>query len=568
MDRARIEIAGDTRQAITPAFPAELTVDVDVPNNPKLKFSITVTTAKHADRARVDFRVRVVSEDVSVTVFRRTLRVDDHNQWHDASVNLAAWAGKPVALHFETFPARGKLDVPVWADRVNTVWGAPELLAGAPVTPPDRPSAILIVVDTLRHDYLGIHGFEGDISTNLDWLALESARFDNAFAPAPWTKPTVATLLSGLYPQTHGVRDQGGRINREATDTLSDEAHTLAEVFQNAGYDTAAFVGNAWLGPAYGFGQGFDTYFVDNHDGLLVDKADDWIASRGNDTPYFLYLHLINVHGPYRAPENDYLALRDSPSLSPDRTLVKGDPGRPRHFETTPFANADEKDQLRAWKAKYAATVRQLDRRLGALVGELRESGELERTWVVFTSDHGEEFLEHGSWEHGYSLCDHQLHVPLWIREPGARSAGRRVPQVVSLLDVMPTILGASSLPIPDEAQGSDRSRWLSDTPRDRERTIAVGTGIMNRPAVHSLRTDRFHLLWDTSSDEIELFDTETDPDESVNVASEQAELAARLKQLLRSQLAQVDSAGTLESEVVPIPDDLRDRLRGLGYIP
>ena len=429
MDRARVQIADDARQAITPAFPAELAFNVDVPIQPTLKFSIALTTNKRAERARVNFLVRVVSEDVSVTVFRRTLRVDEHNQWHDASVNLAAWAGKPVSLHFETFPARGKLDVPVWADRVITVWGAPELLRGVPVTPPDTPSTILIVVDTLRRDYLGIHGFEGDISTNLDWLALESARFDKAFAPAPWTKPSVATLLSGLHPQTHGVRDQGGRIHRDATDTLSDEAHTLAEVFQNAGYDTAAFVGNAWLGPSYGFGQGFDTYFVDNHDGLLVDKASEWIASRGDDAPYFLYLHLINVHGPYRAPESDYLVLRDSPSLSPDRMLVKGDPARPRHFEATPFAHAGEKDQLRAWKAKYAATVRQLDRRVGALISELRESGELERTWVVFTSDHGEEFLEHDSWEHGYSLCDHQFHVPLWMREPGARSARSPYPR-------------------------------------------------------------------------------------------------------------------------------------------
>ena len=160
MDRALIEIAGDTRQAITPAFPAELSFDVDVPNNPTLKFSIALTTAKRAERARVDFRVRVVSEDVSVTVFRRTLRVDEHNQWHDASVNLAAWAGKAASLHFETFPARGKLDVPVWADRVTTVWGAPELVPDAPVTPvrdPDRrrhPPSRLPRYPRIRRRYL------------------------------------------------------------------------------------------------------------------------------------------------------------------------------------------------------------------------------------------------------------------------------------------------------------------------------------------------------------------------------------------------------------------------------
>ena len=129
MDRARIQIADDGRQAITPAFPAELAFNVDVPIQPTLKFSIALTTNKRAERARVNFLVRVVSEDVSVTVFRRTLRVDEHNQWHDASVNLAAWAGKSVSLHFETFPARSKLDVPVWADRVINCVGRPRAFA-------------------------------------------------------------------------------------------------------------------------------------------------------------------------------------------------------------------------------------------------------------------------------------------------------------------------------------------------------------------------------------------------------------------------------------------------------
>ena len=322
-------------------------------------------------------------------------------------------------------------------------------------------------------------------------------------------------------------------------------------------------------GPPYGFEQGFDSYVVDNHDDRLVASAGEWLASRDTDAPYFLYLHLINVHGPYRAPERDYLVLQNSPTLGAERLISRDDPSRPRHLEATPWAHGEEKERLRPWKAKYAATVRQLDRRLGAFLGELRGSGELDRAIVVFTSDHGEEFLEHGSWEHGYALCDHQLHVPLWFRVPGIRSAGRRVSEVTSLLDVMPTLLGASSLPVHERVQGEDRSQWLTSSVLDApEGKIALASGMLHRPKVHSLRTDRYHLVWDETSDEVELFDTRDDPAELRDVAATDAALTSRLRTLLQSELEQIEDAGTLDTEVVPIPDEIRERLRALGYVP
>jgi arylsulfatase A-like enzyme len=212
--------------------------------------------------------------------------------------------------------------------------------------------------------------------------------------------------------------------------------------------------------------------------------------------------------------------------------------------------------------------VRQLDRRLGALVSELRESGELDRAWLVFTSDHGEEFLEHEMWGHGYLLCNHQLHVPLWFREPGARSARRRVAHVVNLADVMPTLLAALSLPVPAGVQGVDRSSWLFEPPTGQSRTVAIGSGVIGRPELSSIRTDRYHLVWDEATDEVYLFDSVTDPEEAIDVSGSEPEVSRTLHQLLRSELARFDDAQSLDSESVPIPEDLRERLRGLGYIP
>lgn len=241
-----VELAGTKKPALTPPFPARLELDVELPDHPFFTFSIGVNTPRRTPRARVDFTVRVVSEGHTIAVFHEPLLVDDANQWHDRAVNLDAWAGKNVTLRMETSPMN--ITGPVrWADRMRTVWGEPKIESRALGPPPRQASVILIVVDTLRFDYLGIHGFEGDVSPNLDWLAMESVRFDNAFSAAPWTKPSVASILTGLHPNTHGVMHHGPSISDEATDVLSDEAFTLAEAYREHGYETVAFVANLWL---------------------------------------------------------------------------------------------------------------------------------------------------------------------------------------------------------------------------------------------------------------------------------------------------------------------------------
>ena len=134
-DAEDVELLGDLRKSLAPAFPAELDFAVDVPPNPKLTFSVAVATQKRVERGRVDFRVRVVSEGFPVTVFRKSLRVEQHNRWYDATLDLAAWAGKRATLRFETFPTRGNRSAP-WADRIRTLWGSPELASAEPVDPP------------------------------------------------------------------------------------------------------------------------------------------------------------------------------------------------------------------------------------------------------------------------------------------------------------------------------------------------------------------------------------------------------------------------------------------------
>ena len=559
-----VELAGTKKPALTPPFPARLELDVELPDHPFFTFSIGVNTPRRTPRARVDFTVRVVSEGHTIAVFHEPLLVDDANQWHDRAVNLDAWAGKNVTLRMETSPMN--ITGPVrWADRMRTVWGEPKIESRALGPPPRQASVILIVVDTLRFDYLGIHGFEGDVSPNLDWLAMESVRFDNAFSAAPWTKPSVASILTGLHPNTHGVMHHGPSISDEATDVLSDEAFTLAEAYREHGYETVAFVANLWLAKPYGYAQGFDSY-VTGRDRHLLDGVSEWLRSRDETRPYFLYLHLTGVHGPYSAPRRDYVQIQTSPSLGEDRRLSASDPEIPRYMLDMTWDDPDEGQRLRPWKAQYAAGVRYLERRLGTLIHELRTSGRLDHDWLVFTSDHGEEFLEHGRWEHGRLLCDHQLHVPLWIRRPGAAGAGQRIDAVVSLVDLMPTLLGLTGLEPPAAAQGEDLSQWLGPGVTLPRRRMSYSTALVGDPHLHTLRSRQHRIVWDETTDAYELYDTLDDPGEMRDLAEHEPLLGANFRDLLLRRLADF-SQDKLGGETAPIPNELRERLRALGYL-
>jgi arylsulfatase A-like enzyme len=239
----------------------------------------------------------------------------------------------------------------------------------------------------------------------------------------------------------------------------------------------------------------------------------------------------------------------------------------PDYLLRIPWADARERHRLRPWKAKYAAGIRDLDRRLGDLLDQLRRSGRMEDAWLVLTSDHGEEFLEHGHWDHGELLCDHQLHVPLWVRPPGAEGAGRRVESVMSLMDLMPTMLAALGFAVPPTAQGEDRSGWLSSGSTPPSSTLSFSTGSLLTPGLHTLRTKDYRFLWDEKTNEYELFDLRQDPDAMRNVAASNPEVAQRLQTILVERLAALSEDGSLDVTTSKIPGQLLDRLRALGYV-
>ncbi len=595
----------DDCRAVTAPLPSEIACDVELPDEPFLEFSIRVGAPGDAPRGVVRLSVHLAGDGEDFLVFQEDVRPRRGTEWRERKVNLAAWRHERVRLRFVAEPGDGDA-IDRFPDGLQVAWGDPTIIRSNAHDVKIRPSVVLILVDTLRRDYLGFHGFREPISPNLDWLARESVELDNAFSQAPWTKPSVASLFTSLYPDVHGLNNHEGLFGKRATDALTtgilpSDAVTMAEAFRDAGYRTAAFVANPWLDPRYGFDQGFDVYRIEEKTDGILGAAREWMREEASAAPFFLYLHFMDVHGPYDAPEEDFEAMLPSSSLDvgeppPLEELVR----LPPYLQNIPWftdeelgsgtsARATQATQAkRGWgelidyrlkrsrtlRARYAANVRDFDRRIAPFLNELRLSPWNERTMVVVTSDHGEELLEHGGWDHGFTLYDDQIRVPLLVRLPRARGAGRHLSRAANLIDLMPTLLSAAGIDVPPAVEGTDLSSLLlvgderegekRDGPSSLFATISTAT--KHREGVYAVRTERYKLIFDTQTGSASLFDLASDPGEYRDLSSKNGAQVRELERLLSRHLSDA-RARALSPENAPIPDALQKRLESLGYL-
>ena len=575
-----IALGGDRRDALTPPIPSRLDFDVVLPPHPSLQFAIGIQSEREVGRAKVEVAVSVAHENVSRVVYREVFRAFQLNRWYPRRVNLTEWSGKTVRLQLAVKPAFGASDPP-WAERVRVAWGNPFVNSRPKPRPQrsrarasERPSIVFILVDTLRADYLGSYGFDGDVSPGLDRLAAESVRFENAFSQAPWTKPSIASLFTSLYPEVHRLTNHEGLFWGKGrpdmkTGVLPEEAVTLAEILRDNGYRTASFMTNPMLAPTYGFDQGFELYEVHEiHDlsNLVMDAATRWINSIPVHEPFFAYLHFMDVHGPYDSPQEDLEALTNSPSLGGDKQLSEEEYEEiSDYLKRVAWAREPEARNVRTWRARYAAGIRDFDRRLASFVDELRSSERFDEIYLVLTSDHGDELFEHGGWDHGHTLFAQQLHVPLLIRRPGGEGA-RTVTNVVSLIDLMPTLLSIAGIEPSVGLQGRDFSTLLDrDSPEPSGVSRASATS--DRPGLHTIRTSDYKLIVDIDTGETWLFHAREDPGEQDNLSTERPEVVEELRDRLLTQIAESTAKGALGKRLAPVPNELVEQLRALGYV-
>jgi len=328
-------------------------------------------------------------------------------------------------------------------------------LVGCRQAVPDTPpNVVFVCLDTVRADHLGAYGYERDTTPFLDELAARGTRFADTSATASWTKPSVPSFLTGTFPSQHGVYEGSARLRMgEVTDVLPQEALTVAEVFQDRGYRTAAFVHNAQLRYGNGFEQGFDLYAQESWDAREIRwRSLDWLDElESNEQPYFLYLHFLDAHWPYPAPDSYATRYASAEAVEPFRgSNSKALRDDLNHGEIEMTA-----EHRRALEALYDGSLRYIDDQLRAFHEALVLRGMADNTILCVVADHGEEFGEHGRIGHGYGLWENLLSVPWILYVPGQEA--KVVENPVSLVDVFPTLLAAASIPLPSRVEGVNR---------------------------------------------------------------------------------------------------------------
>jgi arylsulfatase A-like enzyme len=458
---------------------------------------------------------------------------------------------------------------------------------GGSPAPPDH--VIVVLVDALRADHLGCHGYPRKTSPNLDALAADATRFENAATSGPWTLPALGTMITSLYPSVHGALRPSDtmkwaldRPHFTPADALDPSFTTLAEVLQGEGFRTIAFVTGAYPGSVFGFAQGFERFAENEYPGLRfkLDALFAWL-DREQPARAFAYIHTGEVHSPYTPPALD--PQRESGSDPQSRALVEE---RARYasldFDPRYVGPVDGSwENLRAIRegrlglserdmthlvALYDRGIAYSDFWLGRLVEGLRQRGLLERTLLVVTADHGDEFFEHGGIEHTRTLYDEIMHVPLIVRAP-REGRGRVVTDQVGLVDLMPTILDVLGVPGPSTLQGRSLRPLMTGGSLPERAVLAEGS--TRNPRLRALRTLRWKYVFDGGGTE-ELYDLAVDPGERTNLCATapapclpfraQAEAWETTLAAARARLGpRTPAAATIDAET-------RDRLRALGY--
>jgi choline-sulfatase len=451
-----------------------------------------------------------------------------------------------------------------------TVLAALLFLIGRPVlqengwriAPTAVPRIVLITVDALRADHLGVYGYARPTSPQIDEFARESVVVRDAIAQAPYTKASIASLMTGLIPAAHKtfsssvtVADAmdghvGPKLPR--TDVLPSEITTLAEAMKAVGYATAAITTNPFLIGDFGFAQGFDSFE------FLADEGfahADQVFPRGlqqidaHPGPLFLWMHVMEPHSPYSPPAQFRPMF---PPLPPPVPI-------PPSVEIPPWIQVGGSRDLRLYESLYDGEVRCADAAFGAFLDALRRRSGFENTIVVLTADHGEQFLEHGGLEHNTALYDELIRVPLIIRAPTLSPS--RVNAQVQLIDLYPTLIAMAGGRPPPNIQGRDVSAVIRGAATS-ERAYAERVGEQ-----YAVRTPAWKLIVGPGSERA-LFDLAHDPREQRNVMARHAAVAAQLERGLDRMLSSaLRAARGIPGASTPVDDATIERLKTLGYV-
>lgn len=445
-----------------------------------------------------------------------------------------------------------------------------------PPAPPQAGDVLVIVIDTLRADHLPSYGYGEGHTPNLERFTQESVRFDQHFANASWTRPSFASILSGRYVASHRVMSKD--------DALPAELTTVAEAMAQGGYQTAGFVTNYNVTPYFQFDQGFDTYrylepeFVLGandaqaklllvqmarrvierftparpgsayRDAATVNRAVvEWLDGASDENPFFLFVAYMDPHDPYYVHPYD------------------GTPGYARATHQNPAP--EEADRLRAL---YDGEISYWDAEFGRLVEELKRRGVYDRMTIVITSDHGEEFMDHGGYWHGTTLYDEQVRVPLFVKLPFGARGGEVVEHWSQSIDLMPSLLSQAGLPAAAGTQGRDDLFEASfEGTTDVLAEESHEGNVLRSLRARRGRSETKLILANEDNPRglapVELYRVDVDPGELVNVAEDDP----AVRQLMAERLEEderIAARGRVQNRTQVSLGAHRENLQAIGY--
>lgn len=579
------------RESLVTRSPETMKLDVKLPARPWLDLAVGTV-----DDHPATFKVSVApagSTSGETVVLEHT--VTTPYRWDRQPIDLSKFAGRNVQLTFSLASD---------AEGIPGIWGTPVIRTRT--TPADeRPQGVIVIqADTLRPDHLGVYGHKRDTAPFLARFAAEGAVFRNAYAQAGWTKVSTPSIMTSLYPTTHGVAAIPDRLPASAT--------TMAEVYRTAGYATLSMSSVMFTGQFTNLHQGFEelhelTSVADSGGPYTsktareyVDRTVEWIE-RHREEPFFIYLHVFDPHSPYE-PRRPYDTLWADPSKREQhikqrealRKTIKLPflAGRGMATREEMIAAGVEPAAYIAYdKDLYDSSIRGMDAELARLMERLRATGLDGKTAVVFLSDHGEEFHDHGRMWHGQSAYGEMVRVPLIVRWPG-QVAARRVDDPVQLIDVMPTLLDISRLSHPEGLQGQSLMPLLQSGGGGQQpgAVSAADTTWRRRPVIIEKRPEgspefpgalestaiidgEWKLIHNTirppDRAEFELFDAVRDPLDQTNLADKHPDVVKRLAKTIEGFRGMATAAKLkpdTEATSTMTPEQLQ-RLRSLGYI-
>ena len=584
------------QETLVARSPETLSFDAMLGTDPWLDLSLGMI-----QDGALTFRVGVSrSGTADETVLEHTLTTAD--RWERRAVDLGAFAGDTV---------RVALSLDAETDRTIGFWGSPVVRANGPMPPlvvqgtrppssagsaPTRPRGVILIhADTLRRDHLGVYGYARETAPVLRQMAAAGALFRRPTAQATWTKVSTPAIMTSLHPLSHGVHD--------FPDRLPAVAETLAEQYRAAGYATVGYSSVLFTGKFTNLHQGFEELHesgsVDDGPSSktsreYVTRLVDWLEGH-RDVPFFVYLHVFDPHDPFE-PREPYATRWADPEK---REAHLQDVEKVQAFIDDPLlrlfrlpdqgaldrAGLDSDAFYRYEQDWYDGSIRAMDAELGRLLERLRVLGLEDDTLVVFTSDHGEEFLEHGRPIHGQSVYAELTEIPLIMQWPAVVPAGLDIQERVQSIDIMPTLLDASGLPHPDGLQGrsllplleasSDPDATWTPRPAFSEKAITTG-GAAPTPQdteSYSVAEGTWLLIHNTvradGAPEYELYDTENDPLNATNVADQHNDVVVRLGREIERwrRVAEVARLPEDSDAAAGLSPRELERLRSLGYI-